>query len=170
MRRIAFAVLSSFLFASLLTFASPAKAAATTAVTVATAVMVVITAAATTVITTTVTAITTAATTAIRTMAGYHHGYYPQVWYSSHCCFRKIVRHERSVFFERLYQPYYHHGYYGRLLRGLRAALPRGLRISPIRRRLRLLSGTLNSRRGGTAWIDRRRGRAAHGTSAVSVH
>jgi hypothetical protein len=37
------------------------------------------------------------------------------VWYSSSCCYRKIVRHERSVRYERVYGGggYYGAGYYG---------------------------------------------------------
>lgn len=38
------------------------------------------------------------------------------VWYSSSCCYRKIVRHERSVRYEPVYgeNGYYGSGYYGR--------------------------------------------------------
>lgn len=94
MRRVAFAVLCSFLFASVVIFASPATAGGYYG-------------------------------------GGYYgdgyygggyygggyhgggyYGHYPHVWYSSRCCYRKIIRHERIVHFERLYRPYYH-GYYG---------------------------------------------------------
>jgi hypothetical protein len=52
----------------------------------------------------------------------YGSGYYgqpsygDQVWYSSSCCYRKIVRHERSVRYEPVFggNGYYGSGYYGR--------------------------------------------------------
>jgi hypothetical protein len=60
---------------------------------------------------------------------GYRHRYYDDgyyrrhrsVWYTSSCCYRKVVRHTRSVRYERLYddhsyyrRPYYRSYYYGR--------------------------------------------------------
>lgn len=48
----------------------------------------------------------------------YDDGYYPRrhhgdVWYSSKCCYKKIVRHVRTVRYVRI-DPYRrHHGYYG---------------------------------------------------------
>lgn len=44
---------------------------------------------------------------------GGHYGYGParDAWTGSHCCYRRIVRHERSVHYERLYSDY---GYDGR--------------------------------------------------------
>jgi hypothetical protein len=46
----------------------------------------------------------------------YRHSYADNVWYSSHCCYRKIVRHEQSVRYVRVENeaPYYQHGYYER--------------------------------------------------------
>lgn len=49
----------------------------------------------------------------------YNGGYYRHpgnVWYSSNCCYRKVVRHERSVRYvavehERSYYPSSHYGY-----------------------------------------------------------
>lgn len=47
----------------------------------------------------------------------YDDGYYPRghhgdVWYSSKCCYKKIVRHVRQVRYVRV-DPYRRHGYYG---------------------------------------------------------
>jgi hypothetical protein len=49
----------------------------------------------------------------------YDDGYYRKAdndWYTSHCCYRKIVRHERSVHYQRVDDeaPYYRHSYYVR--------------------------------------------------------
>lgn len=51
----------------------------------------------------------------------YDGGYYRRHdtdndWYSSHCCYRKIVHHERSVHYERVENEarYYRHSYYDR--------------------------------------------------------
>ena len=54
----------------------------------------------------------------------YSGGYYHRnrhVWYTSHCCYRKVVRHSRSVHYEPVYRgysyyrrPYYRSYYYGR--------------------------------------------------------
>ena len=41
----------------------------------------------------------------------YHRARHPRVWYSSNCCYRKIVRHVRSVRYVRV-RP--RHRYYGR--------------------------------------------------------
>lgn len=47
---------------------------------------------------------------------GPRDGYYPRrhqgrVWYSSDCCYKKIVRHERSARYVRI-EPYRRHSYY----------------------------------------------------------
>lgn len=47
----------------------------------------------------------------------YDDGYYPRrhhgdVWYSSKCCYKKIIRHVRSVRYVRI-DPYRRHGHYG---------------------------------------------------------
>jgi len=44
-------------------------------------------------------------------------GYYPRrqhgdVWYSSKCCYKKVIRHVRTVRYVRI-DPYRRHGYYG---------------------------------------------------------
>jgi hypothetical protein len=49
----------------------------------------------------------------------YDDGYYRHAddeWETSHCCYRKIVRHERSVHYARIDDeaPYYRHSYYER--------------------------------------------------------
>lgn len=46
----------------------------------------------------------------------YRHRHSSNVWYSSNCCYRKVVRHERSVRYERVYneRSYERHGYYER--------------------------------------------------------
>jgi len=49
----------------------------------------------------------------------YEDGYYRHAdneWDTSHCCYRKIVRHERSVHYARVEDeaPYYRHSYYER--------------------------------------------------------
>jgi hypothetical protein len=39
---------------------------------------------------------------------------YGQVWYSSSCCYRRVERHERSVYYVPAYGGgYYRDGYYG---------------------------------------------------------
>lgn len=43
----------------------------------------------------------------------YRHRYRGHVWYSSKCCYKKIIRHERSVRYVRI-DRWRHHGYYGR--------------------------------------------------------
>jgi hypothetical protein len=58
---------------------------------------------------------------------GYRHRHSSNVWYSSNCCYRKVVRHERRVryvrvdeerpyyrdrYHERPYRRSYHSGYY----------------------------------------------------------
>jgi hypothetical protein len=48
---------------------------------------------------------------------GYRPRYRRNVWYSSSCCYRKVVRHERRVRYVRVAprRPYYYrHGYYDR--------------------------------------------------------
>lgn len=44
----------------------------------------------------------------------YGHRHYGNVWYSSSCCYKKIVRHERSVRYVRIDEEgsYHRHGYY----------------------------------------------------------
>jgi hypothetical protein len=44
----------------------------------------------------------------------HHHRYSSNVWYSSNCCYKKIVRHERSVRYVPTERPYYRDGYYER--------------------------------------------------------
>ena len=47
---------------------------------------------------------------------GYRHRHSDNVWYSSDCCYKKIVRHERSVRYSRIQDErrYERHGYYDR--------------------------------------------------------
>lgn len=47
---------------------------------------------------------------------GYRHRHGGSVWYSSSCCYKKIVRHERSVRYVRVDEgrPYYRNGYHDR--------------------------------------------------------
>ncbi len=49
----------------------------------------------------------------------YRHRHSDNVWYSSNCCYRKVVRHERSVRYERVDEErsYERHGYYDRSYR-----------------------------------------------------
>ncbi len=42
---------------------------------------------------------------------GYRHGYSSNVWYSSSCCYRKVVRHERRVRYVRTDDGYYDRPY-----------------------------------------------------------
>ena len=44
------------------------------------------------------------------------HRHADNVWYSSKCCYRKVVRHERSVRYVRedYDRPYHRNGYYDR--------------------------------------------------------
>jgi len=46
----------------------------------------------------------------------YRHHETGNVWYTSHCCYRKIVHHVRSVHYTRIEDevPYYRRGYYER--------------------------------------------------------
>ncbi|MEI9805712.1 MAG: hypothetical protein WDN48_16565 [Pseudolabrys sp.] len=47
---------------------------------------------------------------------GYRHGRSDNVWYSSSCCYRKTVRHERTVHYSRVEEErsYERRGYYDR--------------------------------------------------------